>query len=86
MAIKMEFEQDDCLFPKRLMCYGSLPLKNTTMLKVFEGHDCHFKFLLWAFQNVTDYKVDARQDQTNLNIFTLGGSYNELPLLLRAMV
>lgn len=56
------------------------------MTKIFTGSKCHLKFLLWALQNVTDYKVDNRIDQTILNIFTIGGSTKEFPVLLRALV
>ena len=35
---------------------------------------------------VTEYKRDARHDQTLLNIFTIGGSSKEFPLLLRGLV
>ena len=34
------------------------------MLKIFEGPKCHVKFLLWALQNVIDYKLDWRNDHT----------------------
>lgn len=56
------------------------------MLKIFEGSKCHVKFLLWALQNVIDYKVDARNDQTIFNIITIGGAVKEIPFILRAMV
>lgn len=63
MAIKMKFKNEGTdLAPKSLICYGSLPLKTNQMTKIFEGEKCHIKFLLWALQNVTDYKVDHRID------------------------
>jgi len=87
MAIKIEFDAaTGGVTPTRLVSYGALPLKNSQMLKIFEGPHCHVKFLLWALQNVTDYKMDARADQTLLNIYTIGGSTKEMPLLLRGMV
>lgn len=49
MAIKINFkEKDQILTPVNLICYGSLPLKNNQMTKIFEGDKCHVKFLLWA--------------------------------------
>lgn len=80
----MSFEDDHR--PKRLVCYGSLPNKNNQMTKIFEGEKCHIKFLLWALQNVTDYKVDNRIDQSLLSIFTIGGAKREFPILLRGLV
>ena len=63
MAIKMSFEKVDQNLPDKLTVYGSLPRgKGTQMTKVFQGDKCHIKFLLWALQNVTEYKRDARQD------------------------
>ena len=62
MAIKIQFAKELTGVPSRLICYGSLPLRNTQMLKIFEGPTCHVKFILWALQNVTDYKVDNRTD------------------------
>ncbi len=69
MAVKIQFAKegnvadgDPMGVPSRLICYGSLPLRNTQMLKIFEGPTCHVKFILWALQNVTDYKVDNRTD------------------------
>lgn len=49
MAIKIHF-QEDCgeQIPQKLICYGSLPLKNQQMTKIFLGTSCHLKFLLWA--------------------------------------
>ena len=60
--------------PKRFICFGSLPIKNSQIYKVFEGPKCHLKFLLWALQNVAEYKIDNRKDNTKLNMFTFGGS------------
>ena len=71
--------------PKRLLCYGSLPLKGAQFTKIFEGTKCHLKFLLWALQNVAEYKIDNRKDNTKLNLFTFGGSKKELPILLRGL-
>ena len=71
--------------PKRLICFGSLPIKNSQISKVFEGQKCHLKFLLWALQNVAEYKIDNRKDNTKLNIFTFGGSHKEFPVLLRGL-
>ena len=63
MAIKMSFQKVDQNLPDKLTVYGSLPRgKGTQMTKVFTGDKCHIKFLLWALQNVTEYKRDARQD------------------------
>ena len=69
--------------PKRFICYGSLPIKNSQIYKVFEGQKCHVKFLLWALQNVAEYKIDNRKDTSKLNMFTFGGSNKEFPVLLR---
>jgi len=93
MAVKIQFAKEQPMsdgdpmgIPSRLICYGSLPLRNTQMLKIFEGPTCHVKFILWALQNVTDYKMDNRLDQTMLNVFTVGGSSKEFPILLRGFV
>jgi hypothetical protein len=51
--------------------------------KVFQGKNCHIKFLLWIFQNILDYKFDSRCDLKQLSIFTIGGSQRELPWILR---
>ena len=83
MAIKMVFEKDAQITPKRFICFGSLPFKSQQILKVFEGPKCHIKFLLWALQNVAEYKIDNRKDNTKLNLFTFGGSHKEFPVLLR---
>ena len=71
--------------PKRLICFGSLPLRSSQIMKVFEGPKCHCKFLLWALQNVAEYKVDSRKDNTRLNFFTFNGSSREFPILLRGL-
>ena len=86
MAIKIQFDEADPLKPVKLFSYGSLPMKNTQMTKILEGEKCHLKFILWALQNVTDYKLDQRNDQTMFNIFTVGGAKREFPLLLRGLV
>lgn len=69
IAIKMDFTtvfegNQEHQVPARLVCYGSLPLKQDPVSKLFEGAKCHVKFLLWAMQNVTDYKKDNREDST----------------------
>lgn len=55
MAVKIQFAKEPKIpdgdamgVPSRLICYGSLPLRNTQMLKIFEGPNCHVKFILWA--------------------------------------
>ena len=49
MAIAMHFsEVGQEIIPQKLICYGSLPLKNNQMTKIFTGDKCHLKFLLWA--------------------------------------
>jgi hypothetical protein len=49
MAIVMHFsEVGQEMIPQKLVCYGSLPLKNNQMTKIFTGDKCHLKFLLWA--------------------------------------
>lgn len=48
MAIKLKFRKDDSMAPDKLICFGSLPLRSSQILKVFEGPKCHLKFLLWA--------------------------------------
>ena len=83
MAVKIQFEKDQQMTPKRFICFGSLPIKNSQIYKVFEGPKCHLKFLLWALQNVAEYKIDNRKDNTKLNMFTFGGSQKEFPILLR---
>ena len=64
IAIKMEFSNETECIPTRLVCFGSLPLKQEHIAKFFEGPKCHVQFLLWAMQNVTDYKKDNREDST----------------------
>ena len=85
MSIKVYFDKTDKNLPTTLISYGALPGK-TQMTKRFDGEKCHIKFLLWACSNVTEYKKDARHDQTLLNIFTMGGSGKEFPLLMRGLV
>jgi hypothetical protein len=70
MAIKMKFKDG---VPVKLISYGSFPLRNSKIIKTFDGPKCHIKFLLWVFQNVIEYKIDTRRDQTLLSIFTVGG-------------
>ena len=41
--------------------------------------------MLWALQNVVEYKVDRRKDNRKLNFFTFGGSHRELPVLFRGL-
>lgn len=72
--------------PSRLICYGTLPNKRYGELKIFEGDNCHIKFLLWTLQNLQDYKIDNRIDQRQLSIFTLNGTHKELPWLMRGLV
>jgi len=74
MALKIKFAKDASMTPTRLACFGSLPLRSQQILKVFDGPKCHLKFLLWALQNVAEYKVDKRKDFTMLHFFTFGGS------------
>lgn len=60
-------------------------MKNAHISKVFEGPKCHLKFLLWALQNVAEYKIDNRKDCSKLNMFTFGGATKEFPVMLRGM-
>ena len=83
MAIKLKFSKDDSMTPVKLICFGSLPLRSKKILKIFEGPKCHIRFLLWALQNVAEYKIDNRKDYTKLNFFTFNGSQKEFPILLR---
>jgi hypothetical protein len=86
MALKILYDKQDETIPAQLYCHGSLPLKNNLITKIFDGPKCHIKFLLWALQNVTDYKIDNRIDMSQLNIFTVNGSKKAFPLLLRGLV
>mgnify|MGYP006090974431 FL=1 len=56
------------------------------MMKVFEGRNCHLKFILWILQNLLDYKIDKRADLSMVSVFTVGGSNRELPWLMRGFV
>lgn len=55
-------------------------------MKVFEGKNCHLKFLLWILQNLVDYKIDNRIDLSMVSVFTIGGSNREMPWLMRGLV
>ena len=55
-------------------------------MKVFEGRNCHLKFLLWILQNLVDYKIDNRIDFSMVSVFTVGGSNREMPWLVRGFV
>ena len=83
VAIKLKFKD---MMPNKLLCYGSLPNKPNHILKVFEGNNCHIKFVLWLLSNCIDYKIDNRIDSSKLSVFSLGGSEREMPWLLRALV
>lgn len=66
----------------KVSCYGAFPGSNEFSVN-FESPT---HFLVWLLQKVINYKKDARSQSQFVNIFTLGGSTHELPVILNAFV